>query len=72
VVTVMLGVFFLGGVAASETTGGILEYGIAIGAVIAALGVTVYLLGCVHFMVHARTEEQHDPEINQQLEKEEP
>ncbi len=58
VVTVMLGVFFLGGVAASEGSGGILEYGLAIAAVVAALGAAVYLFGRIHFMMHEHAEKK--------------
>ena len=62
VIVVMLAVLFLGiaaGFELSETTS-ILDYGLAIGLVIAAAGVTVYLFAKVHHERHALEEQLDD------------
>jgi uncharacterized membrane protein YqhA len=64
VIVVMLTVLFLGVAASFELTEdvNILDYGLAVAAVIAAAGVVVYLFSKVHHMAHLEPFEEEDHE----------
>jgi len=64
VIVVMLTVLFLGVAASFELTENvnILDYGLAVAAVIAAAGVVVYLFSKVHHMAHLELFEEEDHE----------